>query len=141
MPQGIQRQRASRKGVSFHRKPATMCFCETPFEVSLLAAVCLLWNGFKVYDVYTVYERHGGFFVLVLNIAFYGYSIIVATMLLLGAISGSKSLLGYFDIGAKIKVVLLIILLTVRIIFKPSAESGKHTSKTLALYADHRDTS
>ncbi|KAL3249096.1 hypothetical protein MRX96_056178 [Rhipicephalus microplus] len=70
-----------------------MCICETAFEVSILAAVCL------VSTLIPYFTRGVAEYVL---FAYLGGSAVIALVLLLGAMSGNKKMVDTFVCFAKI---------------------------------------
>ncbi|XP_075728933.1 uncharacterized protein LOC119165640 isoform X2 [Rhipicephalus microplus] len=84
-----------------------MCICETAFEVSILAAVCLLYNGLNIFVLLQSETRGVAEYVL---FAYLGGSAVIALVLLLGAMSGNKKMVDTFVCFAKVRLVLYCVL-------------------------------
>ncbi|XP_070396721.1 uncharacterized protein [Dermacentor albipictus] len=110
-----------------------MCLCETAFTVTLLAAFCVLVHGLNLLvEVETNGLDNAGTITVAILAA---VSAIIALILLVGAMTGNKTLVDTFLCLAKIRVLFLIVaLFYVSFLYFKRGSDAKGARKFIGTY-------
>ncbi|XP_070396715.1 uncharacterized protein [Dermacentor albipictus] len=109
-----------------------MCLCDTAFSVTVLAVVCLLVHlGNFMVEWQMGLDNAGTITSAILAVV----SVIIALILLVGAVSGNKKLVDTFLCLAKIRVLLLIVaLFYVSFLYFKFGSDAKGARKSIGTY-------
>ncbi|XP_070376904.1 uncharacterized protein [Dermacentor albipictus] len=104
-----------------------MCICETAFEVTMLASFCMLQNGLHLLYLIT---REMDAVTKMTGIVVFGVFVATALILLVGVMTGNKTLVDTFVFLAKVRVLFfcLALFFVSFLVFKGDSDSrGAHT--------------
>ncbi|XP_077499665.1 uncharacterized protein LOC144110541 [Amblyomma americanum] len=102
-----------------------MCMCETALQINILGACCLIQQVLNVFAGVMIIQALGYDARIVIGVCLGGASCALALLLLVAVNTNNKDLMGHFLLGAKIRILAFVLLLSYDLVLISQDKGGK----------------